>query len=51
VLNLLQHFPLIVRMLNLLHLHDLLFLEDLDGVKALVVLRLDEVHSTEGASS
>jgi hypothetical protein len=34
----LQHFALVIRMFNLLHLHDLLLLQYLDGIVALVVL-------------
>jgi len=34
-------------MFNLLHLHNLSFLQDLDGVKALVVFGLYEMHPAE----
>jgi hypothetical protein len=36
-----QHPPLIIGMLNLLHFHDLLLLQDLNGVEPLIVFRLD----------
>ena len=34
----LEHFALVIRMLDLLHLHYLLLLQYLDGIVALVVL-------------
>lgn len=34
----LQHFALVIRMFDLLHLHDLLLLQYLDGIVTLVVL-------------
>lgn len=43
----LQHFPLIVGMFNLLHLYNLLLLEDLDSIVSLVVLGLYEMDSTK----
>ncbi len=49
VLDLLQHAPLVVGMLDLLHLDHLGLLQHLDGVEALVVLGLDEVDSAEAA--
>lgn len=51
VLDLLQHAPLIVGVLDLLHLDDLGLLQHLDGIKALVVLGLDEVDAAEAAST
>ena len=38
-------------MLHLFHLDNLGLLEDLDGIKAEVVPRLDEVYSTETSST
>ena len=46
-----EHLALVVRVLDLLHLDDLLLLQDLDGVEALVVLALDEVDATERAGT
>jgi hypothetical protein len=51
VLDLLQHAALVVGVLDLLHLDDLGLLEHFDGVEALVVLALDEVHATEAAGA
>ena len=47
----LQHPSLIVGVLYLLHLHDLCFLQHLHCVETLVVLRLGEMHTPEGAGS
>jgi len=44
-----KHSALVVCMFNLLHLHNLAFLQDLDGVKTLVMLGLHEMHSAEAA--
>ena len=49
MLDLLQHAALVVGVLDLLHLDDLRLLEHLDGVEALVVLGLDEVHASKAA--
>lgn len=49
VLDLLQHAALVVGVLDLLHLDDLRLLEHLDGVEALVVLGLHEMHAPEAA--
>lgn len=38
-------------MFNLLHLHDLLLLQDLDSVVSLIVLGLDEMDSTKRAGT
>ena len=38
MLDSLEHFALIICMFNLLHLHHLLFLQDLDGIVSLIVL-------------
>jgi hypothetical protein len=51
VLDLLQHAPLVVGVLDLLHLDHLRLLEHLDGVEARVVLGLDEVHAPEAAGA
>ena len=51
MLDLLQHATLVVGMLDLLHLDNLLLLEDLDGIEALVVLGLDKVDTSETAGS
>lgn len=47
----LQHLPLIVGVLDLLHLHYLLLLQNLDRVEALVVFRLHQVYSPKTAGS
>lgn len=46
-----QHASLIIGMLDLLHFHDLGLLEDLQGVKAVVMLRLGQMDSTETAGA
>lgn len=51
MLDLLQHLPLIVCMLDLLHLDHLLLLQNLDGVEPLVVLGLDQVDTTKASRS
>lgn len=51
MLDLLEHTPLIVRVFHLFHLDNLRFFEDLDSVKSLVVLRLDQVHTAEAAGT
>jgi hypothetical protein len=51
VLDLLQHAALVVGVLDLLHLDDLGLLQHLDGVEALVVLALHEVHAAEAAGA
>jgi hypothetical protein len=51
VLDLLQHAALVVGVLDLLHLDDLGLLQHLDGVEALVVLALHEVHAPEAAGA
>ena len=51
VLDLLQHAALVVGVLDLLHLDDLGLFQHLDGVEALVVLALDEVHASKGAGA
>lgn len=43
----LQHFALVIGMLDLLHLDNLLFLEDLNGIESLVVLGLNQVYTSE----
>lgn len=47
--NQLEHLPLRIRMLDLLHPHDLVLVEHLDSVGAVVVVGSDKVHSTKGA--
>jgi hypothetical protein len=51
VLDLLQHAALVVSVLDLLHLDDLGLLQHLDGVEALVVLALHEVHAPKAAGA
>ncbi len=51
MLDLLQHFALIVGMLHLLHPDDLRLLENLDGVESLIVFRLNEMYSSEATSA
>jgi len=51
MLDLLQHPPLVVGMLDLLHLDYLSLFQYLDGVETLVVLRLDQMNSSETAST
>ena len=51
VLDLLQHAALVVCVLDLLHLDHLRLLEHFDGVEALVVLGLHEVHAAEAAGA
>jgi hypothetical protein len=51
VLDLLQHAPLVVGVLDLLHLDHLRLLQHLDGVEARIVLGLDEVHAPEAAGA
>lgn len=51
VLDLLQHATLVVGVLDLLHLDDLRLLQHLDGIEALVVLALHEMHTPEAASA
>lgn len=46
-----QHLSLVVGMLDLLHLDNLGFLQHLDGIKAAVVFRPDQVDATETASA
>lgn len=49
--DLLQHPTLVVGVLDLLHPDHLGLLEHLDGIEALVVLGLDEVHTAEAAGA
>ena len=49
--NLLQNAFLLVDVLDLVRLDNLFFLEDLEGVEARVVDRLDEMHSSTGSCS
>lgn len=49
MLDLLQHAPLVVGVLDLLHLDHLCLLQHLDGIEALVVLGLDKMNSPEAA--
>jgi hypothetical protein len=51
VLHLLQHSTLVVGVLDLLHLDHLGLLQHLDGIEALVVLGLHEMHSSKAASA
>lgn len=51
MLDFCEHAALVVCVLDLLHLDDLGFLQDLDGVEALVVLGLYEVDAAETARS
>lgn len=47
MLHSLQHFPLVIGVLDLLHLDHLLLLEHLDCIVSLIVLGLHQVHSAE----
>jgi hypothetical protein len=49
VLDLAQHFALVVGVLDLLHLDHLRLLEHLDGVKPVVVPRLHQMYPAEAA--
>lgn len=51
MLDISQHAPLVIRMLNLLHLDNLGLLQYLDGIESLVVFRLNQVNTTEATSS
>lgn len=51
MLDFLQHATLVIGVLDLLHLDNLLLLQYLDGIEALVVLGLNQVHASETASS
>ena len=51
MLDLLQHLPLIICMLDLLHLDHLLFLQDLDSIETLVMLGLDQVNPAKTSSA
>lgn len=42
-----KHLPLGVRMLDLLHLYDLLLVQHFDGIEAAIVTRANEVHASE----
>lgn len=46
-----QHSSFVIGVLNLLHLDDLCLLEHFDSVESLVVLRLDQMDSSEATSS
>lgn len=51
MLDLAKHPPLVIRVLDLLHLDDLGLLQHLDCVEALVVSGLDEMYSAETTGS
>lgn len=51
MLNSLQRAPLIICMLYLLHLDDLFFPQNLDGIEATIVPRLDKVHTAKAAGA
>ena len=51
MLDFLQHPSLIIRVFDLLHLYHLLFLQDLDGIEALVVLGSHKVNTTKASCS
>ena len=51
MLDPLKHLPLVVCMLYLLHLDNLSFLQYLDSIEPLIVLGLDQMHSTKGTST
>jgi hypothetical protein len=42
-----EHLTLGIGVLDLLHLDDLFFVEDLDGVESTVVARADQVDTTK----
>lgn len=46
-----EHAALVVCVLDLLHLDDLGLFEHLDGIEALIVLRLDQVDSPEATGA
>lgn len=47
MLHFLQHPALVIGMLDLLHLDDLLLLENLDRIESLIVLGLHKVYTTK----
>lgn len=47
VFDLLQHPPLVVGVLDLLHLDHLALFKDLDGIETLIMLGLDQMDSSE----
>ena len=49
--DLLQHPSLVVGVFHLFHLHNLLLLEDLDGIESLVMLGLNEMDSAKAAGA
>jgi len=51
VLDLLQHAPFVIGVLDLLHLDHLGLLQHLDGVEALIVLGLDQMDSAKAAGA
>lgn len=51
MLNALKHLALIVGMFNLLHLNNLLLLQNLDGIEAHVMFRLDEVNTPKATGT
>lgn len=46
-----EHAPLIVGVLDLFHLDNLSFFQNLHGIEAVVVLRLNQVHTTKTSRS
>lgn len=51
MLDLLQHAAFVIGVLDLLHLDHLSFLENFDGIVALVVLGLDEMYAAKAAGA
>lgn len=51
VLDFLQHPALIICVLNLLHLDNLCLFQHLDGIEALVMLGLNQMHSAEASGT
>ena len=46
-----EHLPLRVGVLYLLHLDDLVFVENLDGIESAVVFGADKMHTSKGSGS
>jgi len=51
MLDFLEHSPLIIGMFHLLHLDHLLLFQHFHGIKSLIVLRLDQMHSSKASST
>jgi len=51
MLDFLEHSPFIIGMFHLLHLDHLLLFQHFHGIKSLIVLRLDQMHSSKASST